>query len=424
MLVGNAVVQLASGDGKPGQRLSAQSIEITLGPDGQTAQALAAQDGVQLDLPASGESAARRIRSGSLDARGEPGTTGLRHARFADKVEFRETIAATKAAPASERVVRASLLEARLQSGLASIDEANFTGEVTIQDGNRTASAPTMVYAVGKGAIALTTPEGQDRVFARVNDERVNIEARKIDWATNGGEMLADGRVKSVLKGQSGEAAKDGQVKRPACSRAISPSTSRRGRMTYTSDHWTRRIHRRLAALAGADVHQGQRHRPRREERQPDGQRQRAFRDAHGIDRAPRAGTNGVAGSSPGPQPGSVGSRGSTGADTIATAADFVYDDASRRATYTTTRALAGTDGDLRGTGSSVSSKTGNGLERLEAYDTITLQTSARPVGRPKRHGRAADVFRQRGALRDGRTPGARGRADSARVPRTRRGEP
>ena len=379
VLVGNAVVQLASGDGKPGQRLSAQSIEITLGPDGQTAQALAAQDGVQLDLPASGESAARRIRSGSLDARGEPGTTGLRHARFADKVEFRETIAATKAAPASERVVRASLLEARLQSGLASIDEANFTGEVTIQDGNRTASAPTMVYAVGKGAIALTTPEGQDRVFARVNDERVNIEARKIDWATNGGEMLADGRVKSVLKGQSGEAAKDGQVKRPAMLSGDQPVNVTAGRMTYTSTTgraeytgdsqlWQGQTSIKANAIA-LDEKSGN--------LTASGNVRSVMR--MGSTEPSRAGTNGVAGSSPGPQPGRS-APGRTGADTIATAADLVYDDASRRATYTTDARLAGTEGDLRAARIEVYfDQTGKGLERLEAYDTITLKSPARP---------------------------------------------
>ncbi len=235
VLVGSAVLQLAAGEGRPGQRLAAQAIDITLAPDGQTVQVLAAQDAVQLDLPASGATAARQIKSGSLDAKGEPGVAGLRHASFVDKVEFRETQAASKTAPASERIVRSRLLEARLQSGLASIDEATFTGDVTLQDGGRTASGPTMVYAVAKGAISISAPEGQDKVFARVSDERINIESRRVDWTTDGGQMVADGRVKSVLKGQRADApAADGTtVKRPAMLAGDQPVNVTAAKMVY-----------------------------------------------------------------------------------------------------------------------------------------------------------------------------------------------
>ncbi len=378
VLVGNAAVQLAGGQGKPGQRLGAQSIEIALGPDGQTAQTVAAQDGVQLDLPASGESAARRIRAGSLDARGEPGATGLRYAKFADKVEFRETVAATKTAPASERVVRAALLETKLQSGLASIDEATFTGDVTIQDGSRTAAAPTMVYAVTKGAIALTTPEGQERVLARVNDERVNIESRKIDWATDGGQMRAEGRVKSVLKSQSAEAAKAGEVKRPAMLTSDQPVNVTASTMTYNSNSG------RAEYTGESQLWQG----PTSikadaialDEKSGNLTATGSVRSVMRIDAEPsKKGTNGGTAAGSGSQAAPSASK-STIVDPIATAANLVYDDASRRATYTTDARIVGSGGDLRAARIEVYfDQTGKGLERLEAYDGVTLKSPPRP---------------------------------------------
>jgi lipopolysaccharide export system protein LptA len=394
VLVGNAVLQLAGGEGKPGQRLAGQSIEITLAPDGQTVQTLAAQDAVQLDLPASGAAAARRIRSGSLDARGEPGAAGLRHARFVDKVEFRETIPATKTAPASERIVRARLLEARLESGLASIDEATFTGDVTVQDGDRTASSPTMVYAVAKGAIRLTTPEGQDKVFARVNDPRVSVEARAIDWTTDGGQMVADGRVKSVLKPGGGAAGAGDEVKRPAMLSGDQPVNVTAAKMTYASSGGK-------AEYAGdSQLWQGQTSIKADtialDEKSGNLTASGNVRSVMRVESSQpaRSGTNGssagrstspAAGAPAATQPAATppvktppGTPGRQTTEAIATSADLVYDDAARKATYSTDARLVGAKGDLRAARIEVFfDQTGKALERLEAYENVKLKSPA-----------------------------------------------
>ena len=151
-LVGEAVVRVAGGANAPAQQLASQAIDVEIAPDGQTVQGLSAQDDVQLDLPAASPGApTRRIRSRSLDADGEPGVPGLRAARFVDDVEFREAAPAAKDKPAVERVVRAPALETKLQSGLGTIDRATFTEGVSVKDGTRTASGPTMIYDVAPG---------------------------------------------------------------------------------------------------------------------------------------------------------------------------------------------------------------------------------------------------------------------------------
>ena len=72
-----------------------------------------------------------------------------------------------------------------------------------------------MLYSVMKGAIALYGPAEAERTFVQVTDERVNIEARRLDWTVDGTRMVADTNVKSVLKPQPAGSGDAGSVKRP-----------------------------------------------------------------------------------------------------------------------------------------------------------------------------------------------------------------
>ncbi len=390
-LIGAAVVQLAGGAGQPGQRLAAEAIEIELAADGQTVQVLGAQDNVQLDIPPAGGGPARQIRSQALDAGGAPGAGGLTQARFTGGVEFRETSPATAAAPASQRIVKAGELATRLRSGLASIDEATFTGAVSIQDGPRTAAGPAMVYDIAKGSLALSVPEADERAFVQVSDERVSIEARAIDWTADGTRMVADGRVKSVLKGEPAEGraagrpagqgpAPAGAVRRPSMFSGSQPVNATAGHLVYNRDTG------RAEYTGDAQLWQGQ---------------TSIKADAITLDESTGNLTasgkvrsvmrvESPAPEKPGPAaPEKTSTNGGTGSaptrratDTIATAGDLVYDEAARRATYTTEARLVGEQGDLRGARIELYfDETGRGLDRLEAYDQVAFRSAPRPDG-------------------------------------------
>jgi LPS export ABC transporter protein LptC len=105
ILVGDGIVQLANATGGPGTKLSSQSIDIELAPDGNTLNSLGARDRVQLDLPAGPDTPARQIKSVTLEARAEPGKTGLSAARLVGQVVLRETRPAAGAQAAVDSLV-------------------------------------------------------------------------------------------------------------------------------------------------------------------------------------------------------------------------------------------------------------------------------------------------------------------------------
>jgi lipopolysaccharide export system protein LptA len=405
-LIGDAVVRVAGGPGAPAQQLSSQAIDVALGPDGQAVQGLSAQDDVQLDLPPSGKAPARRIRSRTLDADGEPGQVGLKVARFSGDVEFRETAPAGKDAPAVDRTVRAPNLEARLQSGLGTIDKATFTDGVSIKDWTRTAQAPTMIYDVAQGSIALARPEGAGG-FVQVSDERVNIEAGSLEWTLDGTKMVARTNVKSVLKPGG---AKDGRaVKRPAMltgDQAINVTAAamtynqQTGHAEYTGDAqlWqgatsirakTITLDEATGNLTATDSVRSLM-RVEAKSRSRDADKARPAAPVAGVPvpapSAPTAAAAAAAKGAPG-APADTGKPEVVVTTTIATADELVYDDAERRAKYTGTARMVGEQGDLRGDRLELYfDESGRGLSRLEGYDNVKFALKARE-GRGPRSG-------------------------------------
>jgi LPS export ABC transporter protein LptC len=400
-LTGEAAVQLAGAEGAPGARLAAQAIDIEMAPDGQTAQTLASQDGVQLDLPAGPNAPARQIRSAALEGRGAPGAVGIREARFTDNVEFRETQSVAPGAPAAGRLVHAKVLEAQFQSGFSSIDRATFSGGVTVKDQDRDANGPSMIYDVAKGTLALFGPEGDLKTITQANDARANIQARRLDWTVDGTRMVGEGDVKSVLKAQSRpgqETSSNGRageaVKRPSMLASDQPVnvTSQRlvyardtGRAEYTGDAqlWQGQTTIKADAItldestgnliASGSVRSVMRLEP------TDPKRPQGSQGPQGPRELP-ADTTAPAG-----QPAATGPR--RGTETIATAADLLYDDAERRATYTTQARVVGEQGDLRAEKIEIYlDESGRGLERLEGYTNVALKSPA-SADRPPRWG-------------------------------------
>lgn len=413
-LVGEALLRVAGGPGAPAQQLTGQAVDVELAADGQTVQGLSAQDDVQLDLPAAAATApSRRIKSRSLDADGDPGVPGLRNARFDGDVEFRETVPASKTQAAVERVVNAPALVAKLQSGLGTIDRATFSNGVAVKDGTRTAQGATMIYDVAQGTIALAgVPDAPGAV--QVTDERINLEAKAIEWRLDGTNMTADTAVKSVLKpAPAGSGAQ--AVKRPSmltADQAINVTAAKMtynqatGHAEYTGDAqlWQGATSIRAKTItldeatgnltATEQVRSVMRIETRHETPPPASAPVPAAAAA-------TAGKPAVTVREPGPAPASAPAGASApgapagkpagkpnpkiATDSIATANELVYEDAERRAKYTGAVRMVGEQGQLRGERMELYfDESGHGLARLEAYDAVRFNLKARPGGGPR----------------------------------------
>jgi lipopolysaccharide export system protein LptA len=410
ILVGDGVVQLANATGGPGTKLSAQSMDIELAPDGNTLNSLGARDRVQLDLPAGPDVPARQIKAVTLEARAEPGKTGLSAARFVDRVEFRETRPAAGDQPALNRLVKSRVLDAKVQEGMSQIDEALFNEGVTIEDSDRDAAGPTMQYNVAKGEIALTGPVVPGKPSTWVDDARARIQAQRIDWTLDGKNMVADGDVKSVMKASTeskekpaagapapgapapanaSAAAKPApvasgqkpaqEIKRPSILKDSEPTNvtskhlvynSETGHADYTGDAWLWQAETSIKAdtivvdensgnlTANGNVRSTMRLEPR-EEAKPGA--------AAGSGAKPAAGAKPATATAAAKPAGSL---------TTATSTDLVYDDALHRATYTVNARMVGPEGDLKGDKIELFlDETGRGLQRLEAYVKVIFLT-------------------------------------------------
>lgn len=200
-LTQNAVVQLA-GSGQTGRRVAGTSIDIAMAPDGATVTNLTATDSVQVDLAGEGEAPPKRIRAQTLVASGAPGT-GLQQAIFAGGVEYNETRSGRGAgAPDAERTARSQRLIVQTKPGLGAIQEADFRGNVRFTDGpDVVAEAPRGLYHVERDRIDLSPSDGDPGPAPSVNDGRVFVEARTIEFTLGSRELKADTNVRSLLQG-------------------------------------------------------------------------------------------------------------------------------------------------------------------------------------------------------------------------------
>lgn len=197
VLAENARVQFR-GQGSTGRRLAGQLIDLQLDADGSTLTGLSASEAVELSLPATGSMPSRVITGKTLNGVGTPGR-GLTGATFAESVVFKETRAAARNVTALNRTVSSDTLDLITTGSLDQIERATFAGAVTVRDEARTATAPRMVYRTGSGDITLTA-EGTTQ-FARVDDAAGSVQARVVNIVNNGADFLAETDVRSVIKG-------------------------------------------------------------------------------------------------------------------------------------------------------------------------------------------------------------------------------
>jgi hypothetical protein len=147
LISGEASIQIAGEAGQAGRQIAANTIDITLAPDGATPTALAGREAVLLTFPPAASTPGRTIRASSLDAAGLPGK-GLTKALFTGNVQFRER------GGDISRAATAEALEVGLKPGLSSIEQAKFARKVRFEEGRMSAQAAAATYDPEKGTLA------------------------------------------------------------------------------------------------------------------------------------------------------------------------------------------------------------------------------------------------------------------------------
>jgi LPS export ABC transporter protein LptC len=363
-LLGDASIRLRGSSEADRRRLSAQSIDLELAPDGATLVGLTARQAVDLDLPQTGASPGRRIRSATLDAAGTP-ERGLTSARFGGGVDFREARPASKTAPAVDRTARARGLVAAVSGGFASFDKATFTGGTTFREQGRQASAPEATYDPADGHLLLVAPSGGAAGLARIDEDAVTVEAQRID-AKSGGDLRAEGEVRSILKGASsprrdspGRAGEAPGVHRPAVLKGDRPVNVAARTLLYERE-------------AGRATYEGD---AKLWQEETSVQANRIVLD----ERAGNLLASGRVRSTLRLESVNEETGQKEYQTTFIGAEDLVYDDEGRRATYTTDARMNAPEGDVRGKKLELFlSQSADALERAEAYEDVSLRSGNR----------------------------------------------
>ena len=413
LLAGGGAIQMAGAGGKPGRRIAANTIDVNLAEDGSVTS-LSARQQVQLTVPADKDTPARVIQSDVMDGTGEPGK-GLTGASFRHGVEFREL------RQPNPRVAHSRSLEVRLTEG-GGMDDAQFAGGTTFEDGSTTASGLEAKYQVSKGRLLLTGKVGTQS--PQVQDDRISVVSTKIDMAFEGPKLIATGEVQSVMKpskkaqesqqarqGKRAEKGKQGEEGKTVVGsnseKAVAgPNSSK----AVVGPNFS-------SAEKGGQVKKGEqgeqgKHDPRTpgllKDDQPanvtaanldyDGEHDKAIYtgsarlwqgdtaiagDTITIDQTTgdlyASSTSGLIRTTMMLEQVDSKTQQTKKVPTIATAKDMHYEDELRRATYTTNAHVNGPQGDLRGVKIELYFVEGGGsLERAEAYDDVVIKTDER----------------------------------------------
>jgi LPS export ABC transporter protein LptC/lipopolysaccharide transport protein LptA len=350
-IVGGAGAQLAGQAGKAGRQIAAETLDIALAPDGTTPTALNARDHVHLTIPADGDTSARTIASDIMDGTGQAGR-GLTRARFQGNVDYRESGGSTG------RAARSGVLDAALQPGLNDIENARFSGNVRFEQGTMAATGATARYDLGKGTLELT---GTDRQPPHMVNERISVDADHMNVTLVGPKVAASGNVKSVLqpprKGQPGETAKV-----PSMLKQDQPVNVTSGDLSYDGAV--------SKAVYGGDavLWQGE-------------------TSVKGVSLTVDDKTGDLTAAGPATTTTMLQQQDSNKKKervrSIGTAANFKYEDAPRRATYTGDAHLSGPQGDMTAAKIELYLKeSGDEVDRLEAYaaesETVVIREQNR----------------------------------------------
>jgi LPS export ABC transporter protein LptC len=365
-----AMIQLAGEKGKPGRQIAARAIEITLAPDGSTPTALTGRDNVVLTMPAEPDVAERTIKSNALDAKGEPGR-GLTHALFSGSVLYRERGAGV------DRGATSAGLDVGLKPGLSSIEDARFSRNVRFEDGSMFALAAAARYDLEKGTLALSGSE-PGALVPHVVNEQITVDAKNVDVTLAGPIVKATGNVKSQLQPAKKPGQKPGDggndVKMPSMLKQDQPVFVVADALDYDGAR-AKGVYTGSALLFQGDT----------TIKSPSiviDDKSGDMTASGGVTTTSVLEGTGKAGSQQADkEPAKDGAKDKKADRTpsTATAKDFAYTDAERRLTYTGDVHMNGPDGDMKAAKIELYLKSsGDELERLEAYDALTLREQNR----------------------------------------------
>ena len=365
VLVGDASIQLAGEGGMPGRRIAGRALDVGLNPDGTTMSSLSGRDAVQLEFPADGTAPSRRVRAGMMDSTASA-TGELNGAHLTDNVEYRELIgdpsgASALGTPQMTRVVRARMLDLIFTPGMGGITQAGFSGAVRVDQGELHATATTAHYNVDRGVVELS---GDQQATPTVSDARMTVDAREIVLTLEGPKIMAAGAVRSVLRPEqtaaaSGKEKPADQVRLPGFLTENQPVNVTADALDYDGTI-SRAVYNGHARLWQSD----------------------AAVQGDGLTIDGRAGNLKATGSVRSTwmvEQVDETTKQRKGVPTIASAGDLDYDDATRRATYTTDAHLNGPQGDLVARKIELYlAKGDNQIEHIEGYDAVTVRESGR----------------------------------------------
>ena len=173
--------------------------------DGATVANLTAQEKVQVDLPAEGDTPARRITSATLRAGGAAGQ-GLQNFVFEGGVDFVETRPAAGKTPALDRHARSTRLIVDTKPGLGAVERADFRGNAHFVDGELTADAPRALYNIEREQLDLSPSGGETGVGPILNNHQLTVQALNIQVSPSTQKLKADTNVRSIIKPQKASA--------------------------------------------------------------------------------------------------------------------------------------------------------------------------------------------------------------------------
>lgn len=189
LLIGDSRLQLARADGSAGQQLFAGTTDITLADDGSITS-LIGRDHVKVTMPPVEQLSAREVTAQTLTASGAPGR-GLSQMHFETNVVYQEDVPGS-----NPRVVRARTLNANM-SEAGAIEQAHFSGGFVFEDGRLTANSVEAAYDVTHGTLALRSPDPSR--LPGIVDDRLDLNALAIDVTLSPRRLDATGRVRAIF---------------------------------------------------------------------------------------------------------------------------------------------------------------------------------------------------------------------------------
>ena len=347
-LAGQASITLAGAAGSAsGQRLAAEWVDLSLGPDGAITS-LVARERLLVTLPAQSGAPARTIRAAELTGNGAAGS-GLTAMRFTGGVDFRE--GGTARTPPTRQAMSSALTLALGATGAA--ERATFTGETRFEDGSLRATAPEARYFIAGDRLELV---GQDGVPPpSMTDTGLQIDAHAITVGLATNSVTATGAVSSVMQPAAARSGA-GAARTPALLDGGQPLIASAAALEYDSQA------RRAVYTGRARLWQGDTN-------------IRAERIVLDEARGDLAASGGVTSTLTLQAPaGPAGPKG-----TIARGDEMGYDDAARTVTYTKNAQVNGPQGDLTADRIAlVLASPERALERIEGYGTVVARVAAR----------------------------------------------